>query len=260
VGDQDGSTLDGVAKWVESSGHALELRVARTFRRSGAGSVQQSFGYTDPETGQQREGDIRATYSWRSPLPGIDGRLIVIAECKSSTKHPWVAFYDSGVRIRLGDLTGWAYSSYAPDSRIIEHLHQLWIGMPPFDVPEVASSVAAAHVAESGKNWAGDAIRQVLATTESQRLHYISTQNDEQRAEVTIAAVITSGELVRCMLDGDGQIHMEEADFVVVRVQSYSGQGKRVFVMKEAQVATFAQSLANLANLAHEDAEFRRER
>ena len=83
---------DKVAAWVESSGRALEMRVARAFHRVRA-RVEPSFIYDDVQSGKSREGDALATFEWSSPS-GAAMSLEVVVECKHSIGKPWVAFYD----------------------------------------------------------------------------------------------------------------------------------------------------------------------
>lgn len=76
-----------VADWLESSGFALEMRVAREFEKAGF-DVSQSAPYNDPVTGKLRESDVVARH-----FSEVDETPVVIrvfVECKSSTKWPWV--------------------------------------------------------------------------------------------------------------------------------------------------------------------------
>lgn len=85
----EASLLDGVAKWLNTSGRALELRTARKLRQAGAGPVEQSFVYTDFNTKVQREGDVLANFPWINES-GVPCAIELVVECKSSVKHPWV--------------------------------------------------------------------------------------------------------------------------------------------------------------------------
>jgi hypothetical protein len=58
--------LGGVRQWLEKSGHAFELRVARAFREGHAKPVDLSFSYTDASSGALREGDVLAQFRWRA--------------------------------------------------------------------------------------------------------------------------------------------------------------------------------------------------
>jgi hypothetical protein len=76
-----------VSDWLEASGFALEMRVAREFEKAGF-DVSQSSPYNDPITGKLRESDVVARH-----FSDIDETPVVIrvfAECKSSIKRPWV--------------------------------------------------------------------------------------------------------------------------------------------------------------------------
>ena len=81
--------LARITTWVERSGRALELRVARIFQRAGA-DVRMSHPYMGQQ--QARETDVLADFPWLA-LGNADARLTVIVECKHSADKPWVAFY-----------------------------------------------------------------------------------------------------------------------------------------------------------------------
>ena len=54
--------------------------------------ANQSVAYEDPETKQQREGDVVAAYRWITDELAVSIEAAV--ECKAGKSHPWVAFYD----------------------------------------------------------------------------------------------------------------------------------------------------------------------
>jgi len=102
-----GDFLDGVSQWLEKSGHAFELKTARTFREGGAKSVTLSFSYTDPNSGALREGDVLAEFGWTS-INNTPAFVEVVVECKSGRDHPWVAFYDK-TSASGTELKDWVY-------------------------------------------------------------------------------------------------------------------------------------------------------
>lgn len=93
--------LDGVRQWLEKSGYAFEMRVARAFREGGARPVDMSFSYTDASSGALREGDVLAQFG-RTALNDTPASVEVVVECKSGREYPWVAFYDKVITKRLG--------------------------------------------------------------------------------------------------------------------------------------------------------------
>jgi hypothetical protein len=97
---------DGVRRWLDTSGRALELRVARQFRRLGNAAVEQSRAYNDVQTAKQREPDVVARFEWTG-LNSVPCSLAVAVECKSSKGNPWVAFLSDSPAPQLNDLDAW---------------------------------------------------------------------------------------------------------------------------------------------------------
>lgn len=96
-----------LAKWLEESGRALELRAARIFWQRNW-RVSTSFPYVDEfEPHATREGDVFGDYEWTG-LNGARCLLRVVTECKNTPGKPWVALYGDGSRASLGDLTDFA--------------------------------------------------------------------------------------------------------------------------------------------------------
>ena len=105
--------------WIETSGRALELRTARTFRgRLFVRYANQSVAYEDPETKQQREGDVVAAYRWITDELAVSVEAAfeckagksdpgwttnvppVICSMRRDTPSPWSSPADSALRIR----------------------------------------------------------------------------------------------------------------------------------------------------------------
>lgn len=234
-----------VASWLESSGRALELRVSRAARRSGA-KVDQSWTYQDGETGKAREGDVLATFAWE----GLERRrmdLHAVVECKSSTKHPWVAFHDRVVSPST-DLANWALYAHGPFADLTEPLLDTWLGSPPF-----TGSRAATHIvtALDGKpDSAGDAIRQVTSQARGLWDHYLTTTARDLQGGgiVIVAAVVTACPLITAELDKNGEIQLERVQQVQVRAGRHNGATSRVWVMNEGPAEQFFADLRVRAN------------
>jgi hypothetical protein len=249
--------LERVRSWLESSGRAFELRVARTFRQTGANRVEQSFVYTDPVTDVHREGDVLAYFGWTGVGEQTRSTITAVVECKSSKKDPWVAFFDRSLHPGR-DLSSWVYFSAGPDPQLDTVLGQMWIGQPPFDEPRVATHVVASMHRDDTVNKAHDAIRQVLSAAEAQRQLWLDNQAD-RRNLVVIPLVVTAAPLVACTLNDSGDLDLQEIDrFVAWGYTRHHGR-KRVFVLKEDQVPAMSTAFAQLALQAHEEARFRRE-
>jgi hypothetical protein len=244
--------LGGVRQWLEKSGHAFELRVARAFRERHAKPVDLSFSYTDASSGALREGDVLAQFGWRA-LNDTHASVEVVAECKGGRDHPWVAFYDK-VIAKGSALEDWVYFAHGPFVSITEPLEEAWIGQPPFDAVRIASHLVAAHTKDS-HNPASDAVRQVLSAAEGRRKWYPERQGQDRRGCVILPVVVTGARLVACHLGADGEVRLEEVPAAVV-AGPRSGRPARVFVLTEGAVKQFAHSIAGLTTQAHEQAQF----
>jgi hypothetical protein len=239
--------LGGVGQWLEKSGHAFELRVARAFRESGAKPVDISFSYVDAGSGELREGDVLAQFSWTA-MNNIPASIEVVVECKSGHDHPWVAFYDK-VFATGSELEDWVHFAHGPFTGVTEPLAEAWLGSPPFDAPRVASHLVAAHTKDS-RNTAGDAVRQVLSAADGRRQRYIERQGRDRRGCVIVPVVATGARLVACQLDPKGEMSLEEVSSVVVAGPRRGEKPSRVFVITEEAVADFGRALFELAQRA----------
>lgn len=246
-GRVDDDFLGGVGQWLEKSGHAFELRVARAFRENGARPVDLSYSYTDAGSGELREGDVLAQFGWTA-INTTPASVEVVVECKSGRDHPWIAFYDK-IFVRRSALEDWVHFAHGPFVGVTEPLTEAWLGRPPFDASRVASRIVAAHARES-RNTANDAVRQVLSAADGRRQRYIERQGMDRRGCVIIPVVVTGARLVECQLDAEGQITLEEVSSAVVAGPRRGEKPSRVFVITEEAVADFAQSIFELAQRA----------
>ena len=244
----DDDLLNGVRMWLDKSGRALELRTARTLGQAGA-VVQSSFTYTDSTSGTRREGDVLAQFRWTGQ-EDIPCSLTAVVEVKSGTKHPWVAFYDRSLT-RRGDLDSWVYFAHGPFNGITEPLLDLWYGEEPFDVQQVATHTVAAHVADSGKNYANDAVRQVLSACEAVKQRYIHRQATDRVGLVVLPVIVTNTPLVRCSLNAKDELQIEQIDSFHVWGSGPADDPRRVYVLSEERLPQFASSLQQLARAAN---------
>jgi len=245
--DMGEEMLAGVRAWLDTSGRFLELRVARTLRRGGA-RVQPSFSYIDAISGAQREGDVLAHFHWTG-LQAVPCSLTAVVEAKSGDKYPWVAFYDKS-QTRLGDLETWFYFAHGPFVGITEPLFELWVGMEPLDITQVATHTVAAHTKQTSLNPANDAVRQVLSAAVSVRQRYLERQSHDRVGLVLMPLIVTAAPLVKCMLDSDGQVKLEEVDCFHVWGSTAGGERRRVYVLSESGLPQFAAALKSLARAA----------
>jgi hypothetical protein len=243
----DDELLTQLHTWVEKSGRALELRVARTLRTAGKASVQQSFTYLDEVTGLVRESDALARFRWTS-LNDVPCDLTVAIECKSRNDKPWVAFYDRRIA-SSSNLHNWVVYAHGPFVGITEPLSDLWLGEAPFSDMQVATHVVEALTSD-GRNRANDSVRQVLSCAASVKANYLKNQSPKGPALVLMAAVVTAAPLVTCTLDGSDKVVMTQVDHFQVWGNSADGRRARVFVLNEGALPQFASGLRDRAMAA----------
>jgi len=235
--------------WLETSGRALELRVARTLQQIGQADVQPAFNYQDTVSGQARESDVVARFAWTG-MDNVACTITVAVECKSSTKHSWVAFLtDAPVQSRP-NLEEWAVFAHGPFVGVTEPLASRWAGQPPFETSPAASHVVAAHTAD-GKNPAGDAVRQALSCAAAIRQDYILNQATQRVGLVCLAAVVTAAPLFTCRLDATGSVILDEVEGFDVWGYGVDGARHRVYVRSERALPDFAEGLLHRAEGAN---------
>lgn len=243
-----GDELESVERWLEKSGHAFELRVASIFRKAGAGKVDLSFTYTDPNSGAQREGDVLAHFGWES-MQNVPATIETVVECKAGTDKPWVLFYDKTMHTAT-DINRWVYFMHGPFNGVTANLGDIWVGHPPFDHMRVASHVVTAHADKT--NAAGNALRQVMSAAAGRTQRYVDRQNKDHRGVVVIPVLATTQSLFRCTLADDGNLKVEPIQMGVVSAADERNPNARVFIINEAALPEFANALAERARDAHE--------
>lgn len=239
----DEGLIRSVLQWLETSGRALELRVARTLRQVGLADVQPAFSYLDTVTGRARESDVVAGFPWTG-MQGVPCTITVAVECKSSTNHPWVAFH-ADLPVEPPGLQQWAVFAHGPFVGITEPLAKRWAGCYPFTMSPAASHVVAAHAGD--RNPAGDAARQALSCAAAIRHDYIRDQASRKVGLVCLAAVVTTAPLLTCCLDDAGAPVVEEVDEFDVWGYGSDGARHRVYVRSERSLPHFADSLRQRA-------------
>lgn len=252
---------DKIYEWVEKSGRALELRTARAFWDGTATTVAQSYVFTDPTNkSTPREGDVLASFDWitkaRTDEDGLACSLRVVVECKSSTAKPWVAFEPTDTVARGLGLDDWLIRAWAPWSPIHDVIEKAWNGHAPYEDASAASHVIAANLGngavqnndDKSKNFAGDAIQQVLAAANAVAENDV--QNGQPRGIYVLAAVVTAAPLYTCRLDSEGHIHLNETDHFTV-YSHHSNHAQRVHVLNEKKLPAFVEKLGNLAKRAN---------
>lgn len=249
--DLKDGTEEYVRTWLEKSGRALEMRVARTIRKIGDAVVVPSYSYVDVVTGQSREGDVLAKFEWTS-VESVGCSITAAIECKSSRKHPWVAFYSDSLFPPREDLRDWATFAHGPFNGVTQQLPGRWIGREPFTRDDVATHVVAARSDDGAdeKNPAGDAIRQVLSAASAIRAQYIDNQVRERVGLVCIPVIVTEAPLLTCQLSEDGEIALEKVRQFDVWGYDATGVRQRVYVRCENSLALLADQLRMRASEA----------
>lgn len=261
-----------VHAWLEASGRALELRVARAFARSGADRVYLSQHYDSPE-GKVREIDVVAEYDGQLSSGSVITRAAAV-ECKSSKQKPWVAMYtDPDYMTDLNPHDPHALFAY-PGASLLDSigpaLTNAWLGAEPFQAAVARTLVAATlgkrtapkggqrqdpdaglvgQIGESRdheRNEAMDAARQALSGA-------VHLQAPTTGWKLGVAAVVTAAPIFDCRLNAGGGVRLTSVgDTACWATVSRNGASRtsRVTVVNESHVDRLARSLRELVRAA----------
>lgn len=248
---EDDALTARVSDWVERSGRALELRVARAFARQHA-DMSQARLFTDPVTSDQREADVVAR--WTVMIAG--GRqlsLVCVCECKAGADKPWVLFDDG--RSRFPERPARVIDHLLTH----EHLNGVTIDMAPFEGAWLEGypfdehlgiqnpvSHAIATALEQDKpnqpNSAWRAARQVMSACYGLLADF--SEKTPQLATVMVPVIVTEAPLFRVYLNRAGEAQTERVIQGVLVTQSHDGGSRRaIFVMNEKVLQGFAAEL-----------------
>lgn len=97
------SEINFIKKELQKTGFQLEDKVASTFYRLKNFDVEPNFYFTDWQSGDNRELDIRASYQVTPPPVRIE--YIFLIECKSLPGHAWIFIRSQGEQILFKDAT-----------------------------------------------------------------------------------------------------------------------------------------------------------
>jgi hypothetical protein len=216
----DGELRDRVERWVETSGFALELRVARAITLAGehGASVNLSVPYFDNQSQKWREADVVASVRDRQH-PDVMVQLVV--ECKSSKEKPWVIFTDR--RRYIGDDE--AYSRQIKSGGRAERVRHVWAnarGSIPWPTTGAGYSIAEAlrqkaTGEEDTQNVPYRAVRQVVNAAINLRPQIKFHAGDF--VLLTLPVVVTGARLFECALDDVGNVSVLEATGMTVYVK-----------------------------------------
>lgn len=235
--NDESALLASVREWLERGGYVLELEVARALNRWGA-VVDQGYHYTDPVSGKDREGDLRA---WVPLNPGSDGdgplhRLQLFIECKA-TNAPWIFFVGEA----SGAIGPWQPGRNTQNSCGIceSTLAAVWeMGR----AQHVAYAVTEKHNA-SAADHAYQAVQQVTSSVIAEYIEDIHWAGHDtllgETTDVAMPVVVTTSPLIACALDYSGGVTLREVDRILIRatrteVPAERGDGIHVAVVRAA--------------------------
>jgi hypothetical protein len=238
-GEESNGALAGVRKWLKESGYPLEMRVAAQVR-SACSQVDQSRYYVDAETQKLREVDVLAQTYARSLNPYV--HLVFVFECKAA-QTSWVAF--------LGD-----HRFYRDDHELVESFdcESNQDSLTPraltsvYSCPVLHSTEPTAYaLQQQGKQNEGafTAVTQVLSAMDGVRGDLTTGSADKPLLRVMVPVLVTSGPLVTCALDANGEIDLHHAERVLL-VSRLRPEPKlrSVWVVQEEGLAAFIQDMA----------------
>lgn len=239
--------LTALRTWLETSGQALELRVARAFRAAGL-DVIDPFYFEDVNSRATREGDVAV---WAPPEDG-EPPILLAVECKHTEKREqqWLGVRPTSSRARSLKL-GWQWVSWsgdvldtAFDDRAIGAVVRR--GLAESTAP--CTRILTAHARES-HNPAWNACRQALSAAHGLgRTEFMKTG---AYASVVIGAVVavvvTTARLRVCQLNAAGEIDLIETDHFEVLCESPSGQLRPVLVTNESYLPRLIRAIGSEA-------------
>ena len=189
--------IEKVRDWLKMQGYPLEMRTASAFRRAGF-EIRQSSYYLDPETGNPREIDVLAM---DPDFLGVVGISFVV-ECKA-TKGPWVLLCSTDV-IGFNRLFAFAVTSKDGRAALSDHFEELhkklaWLrkdDLTGYAIRQAFSQNDVAYAAAMGVAKASDNHVREFA----------------RKFGFAFPVIVIDGPLIRCSLDENDQVHLEETD------------------------------------------------
>lgn len=217
----DETLLGDVRKYLERGGYVLEMEVARTisteWRQSG---VEQSYRYTDPVTGTEREGDIYARLFIGGRLAELAHDLELLIECKR-TESPWIAFVGNG------DPWGAGFRAEGTPATGCDLCRYLASGFSPHtDARATAYAIVEKRNSDKrSRDHAYEAVQQAASALVATFPKTASFSGEHSPLEVAFghALVVTTSPLVTCRLDHTGALQLRSVTSVKVHVPRSDG-------------------------------------
>lgn len=234
-------------RWLEDSGRALELRVARSLLSTpGCRLALPAYPYEDGVTKKQREGDVMALFGGPNLSRTLNTSFRLAVECKSGSDKPWVAFYDQRRVAHPAKLNDW----WLPCGKDwTGDLHAKVVGAFEWENGLLSDRLASHAVSALGKesiNSAQDAIMQTMSFARALADSGALTMTGDNTGTVlggVMPVVVTQAPLFRCELGQDSQPILTPVERFDVSVQFGKSPRRRVYVVSEAGLAKLAGSL-----------------
>ena len=235
---------DSLLKWLESSGQALESRVAREFLRARL-PVTESFMYEDRLSGQQREGDLLVHH----PVTTQDEpSILVVIECKhtEAKEKQWIGVRPVVEEYRPAHKPS-SWLSWCGGTRQEKTAAQAVVRRK--DLVPHASPCTKVLTARATNNPAYNAARQALSATHGIAPRLLTSEamdSDSGSYPVVgaaLAVVVTTASLRVCRLSRTGEMLLEEVTEFDVMCEAPSGALSPVTIMNEQAIPTFIRRL-----------------
>lgn len=270
------STKMRVTEWVESSGHALEMRLTRTLLQSGADSATMGRKYQskDAESGRAREIDSVGRFDILGSR--VTGSLNLVVEAKESPKQSWIAMYqddandndhealDAPEEHFVGSRRGTPSQAASGRGSTENRLSRLWQGMAPFETTQPASSIAdgpgpiddnraknnqkqtsvtAIHAAFSGAAGLQQEFRK--------RQEFSGFTSSPTEFGIFIPVAVTPARLFQARL-GTSDVVVTDVNRLGVRVTIPGAGTRTVFVVRENAFEEFVNDIRRCVDIANE--------
>ncbi len=221
-----------IATWVERSGFALELRVARAFAQAphlprepfteiGPVEVTPAKMYRDRTENKWRETDMLAEVHSQRDQNRV---LRVVAECKSGAGKPWVVFTDPHRSWVTDDD---AFSGFLFRWAGALDVHKIWKsarGAPCLPAKVTGYALAEARFTEDqNQKQPTDpdvpyrAVRQAMAAAMS--LHEEERADADTYVRITVPIVVTAAPIFECSLSQTGEVLTVPVNYAALYAQ-----------------------------------------
>lgn len=238
-----------IARWLDESGYALEMRVARAFYDA-MFDVSPGERYRDGET--LREIDVLAQRRVQRHGDGPALMLAPVVECKSSAKRPWVVFTKHESYERDAVRKGVVDKDVAAT---VAELSDRWVMYPPYgyDRSRVGFAVVDAVLDKTKNddedlNRAHNAVRQVLSAAYGLRGR-LGGATTLTPLVLAIPVIVTKAPIIEATLQRDGTVRTSRQECSVLWVRPEQEDTLvTLFLMSEQHLRdVFAPALASLA-------------